>query len=269
MKEFYNFYLHHENSRVKPGVCSPAVDGIWYVMQWLSVEDAGNYSTSRKVRTWLILTQLITREFFYFSQLSIHCVHVDTRMFCDEVGHLTPFCITNKSNKVEGTVTKLRRSRYFERLTKYERFKYLLKQLDGSSLLEIVQQMVPQTRASDRERTLCVFVWMCACTCTYVCVSKLVCMCVCLRVFFCVCVYVCVCVCLCAYVCVCERACISLWLHVRVCLYASVYGRVCVLASVFFRAFMGVCVCIKIDAYINKIPTFLNSVDWCYFVVVC
>ena len=56
MKDFYNLYLHRESSRVKPGICSPAVDGKLYASRWLSVKDTGNYSTARKVRTWRILT---------------------------------------------------------------------------------------------------------------------------------------------------------------------------------------------------------------------
>ena len=58
------------------------------------------------------------------------------------------------ATKVKGTVTKLRKSRYFKRLSKYVRFKSLLKQLDESGLLDIVRQVVSQTRASDRKRTL-------------------------------------------------------------------------------------------------------------------
>ena len=58
---------------------------------------------------------------------------------------------------------QFKKSRYFERLTKYERFKYLLKQLDGSSLLDIVRQVVPQTRTSDHEKhCVCVCVGVCA-----------------------------------------------------------------------------------------------------------
>ena len=76
--------------------------------------------------------------------------------------------------------------------------------------------------------------------------------CVCLRV--CVCVYVYVCVCLRAYVCVCAHTCISLSLCARV-LTIGVYGRVSMLPSVFLHAFMCVRVCIKIEAYIHKIPT--------------
>ena len=56
-----------------------------------AVKDACNYSTSSKVRTWRILNQVITREFCYLSQRSMHCVHVDIGVLCDEVGHLTPF----------------------------------------------------------------------------------------------------------------------------------------------------------------------------------
>ena len=54
--------------------------------------------------------------------------------------------------EVKGTVAKLRKSRYFKRLSKWVHFKSLLKQLDRSGLLDIVRQVIPQTRASDRER---------------------------------------------------------------------------------------------------------------------
>ena len=72
---------------------------------------------------------------------------------------------------------------YFERLTKYERFKYLLKQLDGSGLLDIIRQVVSQTLASYHERTLCV----CGCKREQACV--LACVFVCMRICVCVCVY--------------------------------------------------------------------------------
>ena len=120
-KNFTTYENYHENSRVKPRVCSPAVDGNEYIRRGLSVKDAGNYSTSCKVRNWRILTQVITREFCYFSQHSIHCVHIDTGVLCDEVGHLTPFFTTNKSNQVEGTVTKLRKSRYHHHYHRHHR----------------------------------------------------------------------------------------------------------------------------------------------------
>ena len=68
---------------------------------------------------------------------------------------------------------------------------YLLKELDGSNLLDSVRQVVPQTLASNHKTTLCV----CGCTraharvhaCVFVCMR--VCVCVCLRVCLCVCVY--------------------------------------------------------------------------------
>ena len=58
-------------------------------------------------------------------------------------------CRSMVATKVKGTVTKLRksRSRFRQRLSKWVRFKSLLKQLNGSSLLDIVRQVVPQTRA--------------------------------------------------------------------------------------------------------------------------
>ena len=189
------------------------------------------------MRTWRILTEVIKREYCYFPQRSIHCVHVDTGVLCDEVGHWTPFFTTNKSNKVEGTVTNLRKSWYFERLTKNGRFKYLLKQLDGSSLLDIVRQVVPSTRASDRERTLCV----CVCVGVYahvrvgVCVSWSVC--ICLRA--CVCMFPCVCV----RMCVCAYACISLWLYARVyaCMHA-LWACMCVCERILSCVYGCICV---------------------------
>ena len=95
--------------------------------------------------------------------------------------------------KVEGTVTKLRKSRYFERLTKYDRFKYLLKELDGSSLIDSVRQVVPQTLASYHERTLCVCGWVHASACSRACV------CLCVHACLCVCVFACVYVCVYVY----------------------------------------------------------------------
>ena len=158
-------------------------------------------------------------------------------MLCDEIGHLKPFCTTNKSNKVEGTVTNLKKIRYFERLTKYERFKYLLKQLDGSSLVEIGWQVVPQTLTSD-PKELFVFVWVCARTCACVCVGLYVCVWVLAFLFVCVCMFACVCV----RMCLCAHACLFMALCARVCLYACVYGYVRMHASVFLHAFVGVCV---------------------------
>ena len=70
--------------------------------------DAGNYSTSRKVRTWRIITQAIKREFVTYQSVP-YIAHVDTGVLCDDVGHLTQFVTTNKSNKVEGTVTNLKK----------------------------------------------------------------------------------------------------------------------------------------------------------------
>ena len=37
------------------------------------------------MRTWRILIPLIKREFCYFSERSIHCIHIDTGVLCDEV----------------------------------------------------------------------------------------------------------------------------------------------------------------------------------------
>ena len=63
-----------------------------------------------------------------------YIARVETEVLYDEIGHLAPYFITNKSNKVKGTVTNSETTRYFETLTKYDRFKYLLKELDPTSL---------------------------------------------------------------------------------------------------------------------------------------
>ena len=40
------------------------------IRQWQSGKDVGNYSTSREVKTWFILAQVITGDFFCFSHES-------------------------------------------------------------------------------------------------------------------------------------------------------------------------------------------------------
>ena len=160
-----------------------------------------------------------------------YIAHADTGVLCDEVRNFLLELNQIKSR----ALLQFKKSRYFERLTKYERFKYLLKQLDGSSLLDIVRQVVPQTRISDHERTLCVFVLVCARTCANVCmcVTPFVCMCLCVLACLCLCA------CVCMFACVCVRMCVC----ACVCLYACVYGCVCMLESVFFT-FVYVCMCV-------------------------
>ena len=116
--------------------------------------------------------------------------HVDAEVLCDEVRNL--LLQINQIMSGGGHCYKFKKSRYFERLTKYERFMYLLKQLDGSSLLDIVRQMLPLTRTSDRERTLCVCVCVGVCKhvrmCVSICDCVYVCMIACIRVCVCACV---------------------------------------------------------------------------------
>ena len=107
------------------------------------------------MRTWRILTHVIKRELCYFSERSIHSTCRHRSVVRWGLTFRIIFFITNKSNKVEGTVTNLKKSRYFERLTKYDRFKYLLKQLDGSSLRECVCVC------------LCVCIWLFMHLCLY------------------------------------------------------------------------------------------------------
>ena len=162
-------------------------------------------------------------------------------MLCDEVGHSAPFFTTNKSNKIKGTLNKLRKRLYFDRLTKYERFMYLLKQVDGSSLLDIVRQVVPQTPATDSERTLCVCV--CVGVCTHVCI------CVCVSWFVCVCMYVCV------FACVCVRVCVCLHMFVCVCvclarMRVSLYGSMRACISVCMRLWACMCACERVFPWV-------------------
>ena len=116
-----------------------------------------------------------------------YIAHVDTAVLCDEVRN----CLLQINQIKSKAVLQIKKSRYFERLTKYERFKYLLKQLDGSSLLDIVRQMASLTRTSDRERRLfgCVhargYVCLYVLVCMPVCDCVRMCVCVCARVRFC------------------------------------------------------------------------------------
>ena len=124
-----------------------------------------------------------------------YIAHVDAGVLCDEVRNFLLQINQIKSR----ALLQIMKKPIFERLTKYECFKYLLKQLDGSSLLDIVRQMPKLTRTSDRERTLCV--------CVCVCVSVRMCM------SLCACVYVCVCVCVWLRACVCVCACVLFLFH--------------------------------------------------------
>ena len=74
MNEFYNLYPAREIRRSSPRV-SPTVDCVWSVRRWLSGKDVCNYSTSRRMRTWRILDQVITCNFCCISQRALHGVH--------------------------------------------------------------------------------------------------------------------------------------------------------------------------------------------------
>ena len=76
MNEFYNLYSAGETGGSSPGIYSPAVDCNYSVRQWQSGKDLGNYYTSRGVRTWRILAQIITCDFCCFSQRALHGVRI-------------------------------------------------------------------------------------------------------------------------------------------------------------------------------------------------
>ena len=128
---------------------------------------------------------------FVTFQSDAYIEYVDTGALCDEV--------LLQINQIKSRAPlQIKKSRYFERLTKYDRFKYLLKQLDESNLLNIVRQVVPQTLTSYHERILCVCVGTPAHARMHACVF------VCMRI----CVYVCVYTCAYDCMCVCVRECI-------------------------------------------------------------
>ena len=134
------------------------------------------------------------------------------------------------------TLSKFKKSRYFEKLTKYECFMYLLKQTtrwiqppwhcpaSGSTNSDL----------RPRKNSVCVrvIVWVRARTCASVCVSRFVCMCmcVCLRVFACVCVCMLACVYLFMTLCACMSVCMRLLACTYACerVFACVYGCLCV-----------------------------------------
>ena len=94
------------------------------------------------MRTWRIITQVIKHE-LSTSQSVPYIAHVDTGVLCDEVGHLESFFLLQINQIKSRTLLQIFKKPFFERLTKYDRFKYLLKQLVGSSLLDSVRQVVP------------------------------------------------------------------------------------------------------------------------------
>ena len=157
------------------------------------IEVAGNYSTSRKVRTWRILLQVIKHEFVTFQSVA-YITHVETEVLYDEIGHLAPYFTTNKSNKVKGTVTNSETSRHFERLTKCRRFKYLLKELDPAAFIACDKWFHKLGPPITKEHFVCV----CAREHTLACMRVSLHACV---VFACIHVHICVivCVCVCAH----------------------------------------------------------------------
>ena len=112
--------------------------------------------------------------------------HVETEVLYDEIGQLASYFTTNKSNKVKGTVTNSETSRYFERLTKYERFKYLLlKELDPTSLTVSGKRFHKLEPPIKKEHFVCV------CMCTRAHARVHACVITCMRRL---CVFACMCV---------------------------------------------------------------------------
>ena len=125
-------------------------------------------------------------NFFTFQSVP-YIAHVETEVLYDEVGHLAPYFTTKKSNKVKGTVTNYENIRYFERLTKYERFKHLLKELDPAFLTVCGNWFQKLGSPITKEH----FVSVCARELTRACMRVSLHACVvfaCLRVCVCVCV---------------------------------------------------------------------------------
>ena len=157
------------------------------------------------MRSWRILAKYSHGNFLTFQSVP-HIAHVETEVFYDEIGHLAPYFTTKKSNKVKGTVTNSEASRYFERLTKCDRCKYLLKELVPASFTVWASGSTNSCLLSRRN-----FVCVCVCVCVRVCVAArehtLAFMRVSLHscvVFVCLRLCVCECVC-CVFVYVCAR----------------------------------------------------------------
>ena len=64
LNEFYNLYHALETRGLSPWVYPPVVDGNNPL--GIDSQDIDNYSTSRGVRTWRILAQVITYDFCFF-----------------------------------------------------------------------------------------------------------------------------------------------------------------------------------------------------------
>ena len=158
------------------------------------IEVAGNYSTSRKVRTWRILAKSSNMFFLFLFYFSERCIHRACRngSFVRWDRTFGTIFYYKWSNKVKVTATNSESSRYYEKLTKHERFKYLLKELDPSSFTvcgkcfhklgsPITKEQFVYTRAHARVhvcvftcmRRLCMFAYMCVNVC--VCVIVYVC----------------------------------------------------------------------------------------------
>ena len=68
---------------------SPAVDHVYSIRRWQSGNNVGIYSTSRGVRNWHILAQVIIGDFVTASCSVLYVAyiaHVVTGVWCVEVG---------------------------------------------------------------------------------------------------------------------------------------------------------------------------------------
>ena len=70
---------------------------------------------------------------FVTFQSFAYIAHVETEVLYDEIGHLTPYFTTNNQIRSRAVLQIQNQVGFFERLTHYDRFKYLLKELDPAS----------------------------------------------------------------------------------------------------------------------------------------
>ena len=126
------------------------------------IEDEDNYSTSRKVRPWRILLQVIKHEFCYFSE---RCIHSACRYRSIVRWRFT----TNKSNKVEGTVINLEKAGISKDWLNMIVLSIFLNNSMNPTSLEVSGKWFHKLwHPIKKEYFACVFVCMPVCVCVHV-----------------------------------------------------------------------------------------------------
>ena len=162
MNEFYNLYPARETQVPNPWVYSPVVDDVYSVRRWQSSKE-GNYSTSRRVRTWRILPQVITRDICCFSQRALHGIHSpgSHRSMVRWGGHIRcpcSYCVSSRSgicfNPSAGAITD--HSQSTKDIDAYLKFQLYVEDPSHRKLVLILPNRLSKTgeRADDRNKFL-------------------------------------------------------------------------------------------------------------------